>query len=163
MMIIIKNVATIINDFNTITKAVKQNPVNYTLIGYTVGNLVNIILLQDKEDSVAEPIVEVEKFLEGFFDGCGYDINVEDIESCIENEEHMLEDLMKFMEDLKGVNLNDLSSVLKVAQDLMMFIKDVIDELSPCKEASPELGMLISELKGFDIKKRLPTIMIYYT
>jgi hypothetical protein len=159
-MVIIAHFGAIVSDITTLIALVQVTPVDTYKLGYTIGNIIDIVVIADSVS--VDPDQIVEDFLKGFFDGVGIDIDISEIDECLDDADQIYYDLMALMNDIKGLDFKNFNTMMKVITDIFGFVQDIMATLDPCADSIPQLQKLIDRIMAFDITKRIPTIIMYF-
>jgi hypothetical protein len=159
-MVIISHFGVLVSDITTLISLVQINPIDTYKLGYTIGNIIDIVAIADSVS--VDPDQIVEDFLKGFFDGVGIDIDISEIDECLDDADQIYYDLMTLMNDIKGMDPKNFNTMMKVITDIFGFVQDVMTTLDPCADSIPQLQKLIDRIMAFDVTKRIPTIIMYF-
>jgi len=160
-IVIISHFGQIVSDITTLIALVQVNPIDTFKLGQTVGNIIDIVIIADSVS--VDPDQIVEDFLKGFFDGCGIDIDISEIDECLDDADQIYYDLMGLINDIKGLDFKNFNTMMKVITDIFAFVQDLMKTLDPCADSIPQLQKLIDRVMQFDITKRIPTIIMYFS
>jgi hypothetical protein len=158
--VIISHFGKIVADINSLITIVQINPIDTYKLGYTIGDILDIVIIAD---SVSEDVDQiVDEFVKGFFEGCGVEIDIKVIDACLDDADEIYKDIVNLVNDIKGLDFKNLSVLMKVITDIISFVKDFLATIQPCSSSIPEIGKLVEKLKNFDITKRISVIIMNF-
>ena len=76
-----------------------MTPVDTYKLGYAIGNIIDIVVIAHSVSEDSDQIVE--NFLKRFFDGVGIDIDITEIDECLDDADQIYYDLIALMNDIK--------------------------------------------------------------
>ena len=161
-MVIIAHFGTLVSDISQLVSMVQTPPIVPYNLGNVIGNIIDIVVIADSVSVNEGPDQIIDEFMKGFFDGVGLDIDIHEIDDCLDDADLIYKDLLILMNDIKTVDFKNFNTMMKVITDIFGFVQDIMTTLDPCADSIPQLQKLIDRIQQFDISKRIPTIIMYF-
>lgn len=159
--VIMAHFTTLVSDIVAIISIAQKTPVDMYTLGNKIGNIIDIVVIADSLNEDPDQIID--EFMKGFFDGVGIDIDIHEIDDCLDDADLIYKDLIALVNDIKTVDFKNFNTMMKVITDIFGFVQDIMTTLDPCADSIPELQKLIDRIQAFDISKRIPTIIMYFS
>ena len=160
-IVIISHFGQIVSDITTLIALVQVTPINTLKLGQTVGSIIDIVVIAESVSEDHDQIVK--DFFKGFFDGCGIDIDISEIDECLDDTDKFYYDLMGLIIDIKWLDFKNFNEMMMAITDIFEYVQDWMTALDPCADSIPQLQKLIDRVMQFDITKRIPTIIMYFS
>ena len=139
----------------------------FQLLGRDLGDIMHLILTF----AMDRPLISFNdylKIIKGFFTGMNIKHEVDEILKCIEKIPNAFTVLIRIINELKNINLNDIKVLIETIMKIYSQVKEILVSLTPCAETAPEFKSILDKLLslGFGQVIKIVTknfLMIYNT